>query len=148
MGGALTGDYVSLKGYNRCMILVHIAQGNASGGAITVDKATDVAGTGISAGITMKNIRKLEDYVMGTTASTALVAVAAAATLATSATGSGESLYVIDVAAEDLNGASAFDCLKVNLALSNAGNLASAMYVLYEPRYAGVGAQQIEAVTD
>ena len=40
-------DYVSLKGYRRCQIIISIADGTTvTGSTITLKQATDVAGTG------------------------------------------------------------------------------------------------------
>ncbi len=138
---ARSGDWVSLKGYNKCMIIVHIAQGNAATTAITVDKATDVAGTGESTGITMNNWWYCKDT---PTTSDTYTKGTAAASITSSATGTGSSIYVIDIAAEELG---AYDCVQVELGQSHASNLVSAMYVLYEPRYAD-STMPVSAIAD
>lgn len=126
---ARSGDWVSLKGYDGCMIVVHIAQGAVNTTAITVDKATAVAGTGNSDGITMNNFWYCADT--PTTADT-FTKGTAAASITSSNTGSGSSIYVIDIKAEELG---AYDCIQLELGASNAANLVSAMYILYKGRY-------------
>lgn len=141
-GSARSGDWVSLKGYDGCLILVQIAQGNAATTAITVDKATAVAGTGNSDGITMNNWWKLED-----TPGTASIWTkgTAAASITSSATGTGSSLYAIDIKAAELG---AYDCIQLELGASNASNLVSASYVLYNGRYDGPAAMNVDPVVD
>jgi len=136
-GSARSGDWVSLKGYEKCLILVHIGQNNAATTEITVDKATDVSGTGESTGITLNNWWSAEDsagvYTKGT----------AASSITSSDTGSGSSVYLIEVRAEELG---AYDCIQVECGASNAANYISALYILYPGRYQQ--ATPISAVTN
>lgn len=127
--GALSGDWVSLKNYEGCMIVVHITQGAADTTAITVDKATSVLPAGESTGITLNNWWECED---APATSDAFTKGTAAASITSSATGSGSSLYVIDVKASELG---AYDCIQVELGASSGSNISSAMYYLYGPRY-------------
>ncbi len=144
MAGAADGDWVSMKGYHRLVVLVHLTQGNAATTAITVDKATDVAGTGVSAGITLSRNWSIEDTAIGTDAGTnsdTWVAGASAAAITTSNTGTGASMYAIEIFSGDLiTGASAFgtafDCVQVKLGASDANNIAQVTYILEPSRYA------------
>jgi len=129
MAGAASGDWVSLKGYDGILIIVHIAQGNAATTALTVDKATDVAGTGQSAGITMNHWWKCEDAPQ---ISDAFTKGTAAASITTSATGTGSSICAIDIKADELG---AYDCVQLEAGASNAANILSAIYILYNSRY-------------
>ncbi|MDO8472823.1 MAG: hypothetical protein Q7T05_03295 [Dehalococcoidia bacterium] len=140
--GAKSGDWVSLKGFERLLILVHIAQGNAATTAITVDKATLVDGTGNSDGITMNNWWKLVDTPQ--TADT-WVKGTAAASITSSATGTGSSLYAIEIAASELG---AYDCVQVELGASNAANVVSAAYLLSNARFAEKAANWLSAMVD
>ena len=45
-GGAITGAYVSLRDAEMCFVLININQANAATVDITIEQATDVAGTG------------------------------------------------------------------------------------------------------
>ena len=127
--GAKSGDWVSLKNYERCAIIVMITQGASDTTAITVDKATAVDGTGNSDGITINHWWELEDYA-GLTED--LTKGTAAASITSSATGSAASLYVIDIAAEELG---AYDCIQVELGASSGSNVVSALYLLYNGRW-------------
>lgn len=131
---ARSGDWISLKGYAGCLIIVSKLQGNAGTVAITLDKAKTNVGGSNSDGITMKRIWKMVDTPQ--TAATAWTAVTAAASVTTSATGSGSSLYAIDVKAEDLG--DDYDYIQLELGSSgSANNSVTALYILYGSRYAG-----------
>lgn len=128
---ARSGDWISLKGYDGVLIAVHIAMGNAATTAITVDKATDVSGTGNSDGITVNRVWK---HTGAIGAAISYAAVAAASSFTSSSTGSGQDLYLLDIKAEELGD---YDCVQLELGASNAANLVSAEYLLYGPRYSG-----------
>lgn len=136
MGSARSGDWVSLENYEGCLIEIHIAQGHASGSTITVDKATAVAGTNESTGITLANWWKLEDT---PTTTANFTKGASAASISTSATGSGSSIYLIDIKAAELVAAhsdgTSYDCIQLEAGSSNASNVLSAVYHLYGARY-------------
>lgn len=128
---ARSGDWVSLKNHRKCAIVVQIAMGNAATTAITVDKATSVSGTGESTGIAFGPY-----WANTTTQSTdTLTRTGSSSTtsITSSSAGTGAELYVIQINAEDLGN---FDCVQVELGASNAANLVSATYYLYEPRFA------------
>ena len=129
---AKSGDWVSLKGYEGVLFIIDIAQGNAATTAITLDAATAVAGTGNSNGKTMKRIWSITDTPQ--TAATAITAVTAAASVTSSATGTGSSIYLIDVKADDYPD---YDCVQVELGASDVGNIAACLYICYGPRYTG-----------
>ena len=156
MAGAADGDWVSLKGYDRCGILVYITQGNAATTAITVDSATSVAGANLNAGITMNDWWYIEDTAIGTDAGTnsdTWTKGTGAAAITTSDTGSGASLYYIEVNADDLvSGGSAFgtkyDCLQLKLGASDAANIAAAVYVMFPSRYAQAVSPTPSAIAD
>lgn len=143
-GSARSGDWVSLKGYAGCLIVVNIAMGHAATTAITVDKATDVSGGGNSNGITVNRVWK---HTGAIGAAIAYAAVAAAASFTSSATGSGQDVYLLDVRADELGD---YDCIQVELGASNSANIVSATYLLYGPRYSGspVDGFPIDATVD
>lgn len=130
-GSARSGDWISLKGYEGVMILVHIAMGHAATTAITVDKATAVAGTGNSDAITLAHAWKRTGALGGAPTWTA---VTPATSITSSATGSGEDQFIIDIPASELGD---YDCVQVELGASNSANIVSAEYILYGPRYSG-----------
>ena len=129
---ALSGDWVSLRNYKRCMIIVHIGQNNVATTAITVDKAKTAAGGSESAGITMNNWWSLADFTQDTDADLYTKGTAAAS-ITSSAAGADASIYVIDVAAQELG--TDYDFLQVVLGASNAANYVQATYILYNAAY-------------
>ena len=159
MAGAADGDWVSLKGYDRCGIYVYITQGAANTTAITVDAATSVAGANLNAGITLNNWWYITDTAIGTDAGTnsdTWVKGTAAAGITSSATGTGASLYYIQIDADDLlSGTSAmvaatarYDCIQVKLGASNVSNIAAVIYSLGPPRYAQAVSPTPSAIID
>ena len=128
--------YVSLKGYQRCQIIISIADGTTvTGSTITLKQATAVAGTGEKA---LAFTRMLANTDYG--ASKTMVETAVTSnTVTTQTTNSKDSLYIIDVDASDLDVANGFDCLRVD----GTGHAATAsrgvvvLYNLYGARYSG-----------
>lgn len=135
-------DYVSLKGYDRCTII--IAQDNATtvtGAAITLKQATAVAGTSEKALAFTKMWANTD-----TGASDTLVETAVASnTFTTDTTDNKNLLYVIEVNASDLDVANGFDCVRVDsLLMANA--VGYVQYILHGQRNASSLA--ISAITD
>ena len=132
-----TPDYVSLKGYRRCQIIISIADGTTvTGSTITLKQATAIAGTSEKA---LAFTRMLSNVDYG--ASKVMVETAVTSnTFTTQTVNSKDSLYVIDVDADSLDVANGFDCLRVD----GTGHAATAsrgcvvLYNLYGARYSGV----------
>jgi hypothetical protein len=137
--------YVSMKGYSRCQIIIAIADGTTvTGSTITLKQASAVAGTGEKA-LAFTRMLANTDYA----ASKALTETAVTSnTFTTQTTNSKDSLYVIDVKAEDLDVANGFDCIRVD----GTGHAATAsrgcvvLYNLYGKRYSG--STPAEAIAD
>lgn len=130
-GAAGDGDFVSLKGYKKCSIVISILNATTvTGGAVTLLQATSVAGGGaktLSFSTALRNI--------DCAASDALAAFAVSSdTFTTDATNSKQLLYVIDVDARDLDQAGGFDCLRVDVA-SSVASVGSVMYYLHPMRF-------------
>lgn len=128
MGSGAASDWISLKDYAGALAIITITQGNASEGDITVDKAKTSAGGTNSDGITVKHLWSNVDTPTGD-----WTKAAAAAAFNTSATGSGSSLYVVEIRAEDLG--DDYDYFRVNLASSSASNISACTIVCYGARY-------------
>lgn len=128
--------YVSMKGYQRCQIIISIADGTTvTGSTITLKQATAVAGTGEKA-LAFTRMLANTDYA----ASKTMVETAVTSnTFTTQTTNSKDSLYIIDVDASDLDMANGFDCIRVD----GTGHAATAsrgcvvLYNLYGARYSG-----------
>lgn len=128
--------YVSMKGYQRCQIIISIADGTTvTGSTITLKQATAVAGTGEKA-LAFTRMLANTDYVASKTMTETAVT---SNTFTTQTTNSKDSLYIIDVDASDLDVANGFDCLRVD----GTGHAATAsrgvvvLYNLYGARYSG-----------
>ncbi len=136
------GDYVSLKNYRRCTIVIAVLNGSTvTGGAITLLQASDVAATGAKA-LAMTRMWANTDCA----ASDSLVKTSVTSdTFTTNTTNSKQLMYVIEVLAEDLDVANGFDCLRVDSA-SMANAVASIVYILDGARYGG--ATPPAAITD
>lgn len=147
-GAAIAGDWISLKNYRKCLILLHEMRGaNATATVFRVDKATAVAGTNQSTGITMNNFWYAQDVASttGDVGGTAAATVGATdtwtkGTAATSFTGSTTQSvgqwYAIEVDAGELPDSSYdYDCIQLQIVSSNGAHYLSAWYVLYDPRY-------------
>jgi len=130
-GGATKShiDIFSLKGYDKATIILTFGVVNASTtAAITLEKCTDVAGTGNTA-ITFS-------YRSETTAGgDTLDAGTTSASLSVSVEDG--TIYVIEVRAEELLGGTTtnYDCLSLLISCSAHSTLASAVAVLEGSRY-------------
>lgn len=128
-GAAQTGDWVSLKNFQKCTILLIGAAGSSGTDVtMTVQQATDVSGTGAKA----LNFTRID----AKEAASSLTAVGQFTTTTQSAantytTTNNEQLaqvYAVTINAEDMDLDNDFDCLNVSV---NAGNAAKVMVGLY-----------------
>lgn len=140
-----TGDYVSLKNYDGCIVFLHKAAGTAGDDPVIVLKqATDVAGTAVKAlninhiyakvGATaLTGAGAFTRYEFTAAASVDLVSVGGTDILADV----GEAIIAVNVRASDLDVDNNFDCLTLFIEGDDIGNslLASAYYLLYNSRY-------------
>jgi hypothetical protein len=128
-----TPAYVSLKGYQRCAIIISGVNGaTVTGSAITLKQATAVANTGEKA-LGFSNMYARTDTT-NTTVSTLTNTAVTSNTFTTNSTNSQKFLYVIDVKASDLDVGNSFDCLRAGTGDAVNSTL-TVLYVLYNPRY-------------
>lgn len=135
-------DYVSLKNYDRCTIVIAVDNAaTVTGGAITLKQATDVAGTGEKALGFAKMYANLDVAASDTLVETAVTSD----TFTTLTTDNKNALYVIEIKGSDLDVASGFDCIRVDsLLMANAVGYVE--YILHGARNASPLA--ISAITD
>ena len=134
------GDYVSLKGYRKCTIVIAILNGTTvTGGAITLLQATSVAGGSAKALSFSTALRNIDCAAADALASFTV----SSDTFTTDATNAKQLLYVIDVDASQLDVANGFDCLRVDSA-SMANAVGCALYFLHPQRYSSAPS----AITD
>jgi hypothetical protein len=135
--GANNGDWVSLKNYGRCAIVVYKAAGVAGDDpVITVRQAQDVAGTGAKA-LTFTRIDSKVGVQTGVGQFTTNTQ-AAANTYTDAVSAEAQGVFVIDIPADDLDVDNGFDCVQVQIPDTGAAGaqIGSALYLLHEPRYA------------
>ena len=145
--GANDGDWVSLKGYGRCAVIVQKAVGVAAQDpTLTMEQATAVAGTGAKA-LTFERIDVKQAVDILTIGQFTKVTQAAAATYTEGTSGESQAVWVVEFNAEDLDVEGGFDCLRARIADPGAtAQLGSILYVLLDPVYSG--AAPISAIVD
>lgn len=133
--GANNGDWVSLKNYNRCAIVVFKGAGTAGDDpVITVKQASDVSGTGAKA----LNFTRIDAKVGVQTGIGQFTTVtqAAGGTYTDAVSAEAQGLFVIDVQADDLDVDNGFDCVQVSVPdVGTNAQVGSALYLLHDPRY-------------
>jgi hypothetical protein len=141
------GDWVSMKNYNRCLILFHKAVGTAGDDpSILLLQATTVSGGSSKA----LNFNHIYTKIGGTGLTAVGQWTKIALTTATNdldlvsvnsvdlLTDINEVMIAVEVHASDLDVSGGFDCIQLSIEgddLSSAA-LASAYYILYDPRFA------------
>ncbi|MBP6544043.1 MAG: hypothetical protein KA265_15755 [Piscinibacter sp.] len=128
--------YVSMKNFRKLQIIISIADGTTvTGTAVTLKQATAVAGTSEKA---LAFTRMLANTDYG--ASKTMVETAVTSnTFTTQTTNSKDSLYIIEVNAEDLDTANGFDCVRVDCTghAATASRGCVVLYNLFGARYNG-----------
>lgn len=130
-GAAQTGDYVSLKNYSHCAVVIQ--QGAWAGGtpAVTMLQAKDVAATDEKAlafttrwtKVSLTGTTFVETAVTSSTFNLPAVA---------------NTMNVIDIDAATLDTTNGFDCIRVHVATPGANaDLLDIHYFLYGARYLG-----------
>lgn len=131
-GGALAGDYISMKKTGHVTIAVIVAQGHATPPAITIHQATAVDGTGNKVIAKDLSIKLVND----SAASDLMVDQTADVDFTPDATLKNK-IVLFEVPVEALDMDNDFTCIQVRAAASNALNFVSAIYWCSEERYHG-----------
>lgn len=127
-----TSDFVSLKGYDRCCVIISTLNGSTvTGSAVTLNQAQDVANTGGKAMGFSYQYANVDTSVNDTYTETAVTSN----TFTTNTTNSKSLINIIEVKATDLDVANGFDCFAVKLATS-ANTTHTVTFVLYPAKYA------------
>lgn len=136
------GDYVSMKGFDRCTIIIAVDNGSTvTGGAVTLIQAKEVAGSTTKALGFTKMYANTDVGASDTLVETAVVSN----TFTTSTTDNKNLLYVIEINVADLDVDGGYDCLRIDVA-SMANAVGSVVAVLHPARYAAPLA--FSAITD
>jgi hypothetical protein len=132
---ANNGDWVSMKNFARCTIVLFKAAGTAGDDPVlTVRQATAVDGTGAKA----LNFTRVDSKV-GTLTSVGTFTAntqAAANTYTDAVSAEAQGIFLIDIKSEDLDVANGFDCVQFQVPDIGANaQLGCALYLLWGSRY-------------
>lgn len=137
------GDYVSLKNYEGCLVVVMKAAGTAGDDiSLKLDQATAVAGTATKA-LTFNHVYAKVGTATATGVFTKYTGTATDDLDTVSAFGTDlladdvEAMFVIDVRASDLDVSNGFDCFRLTIEGDDLGNacIGAALYILYGARF-------------
>lgn len=148
---ANNGDWVSLKNYNRCLVMFAASAG-AAGEAptITFAQATDVSGTGNKAlTISATGYYKSAATDLSGTGQFSTSAISAASTFQADTTGSRDKLWCVEIRAAMLDLANSFDCFRVTIAdVGATAQLGGCWYLLGDPRDPSAPDKMLSAIVD
>ncbi len=136
--GANAGDWVSMKDYNRCTIVVVTAIGTAGDDAeLDLNQATDNSGTSTKA-LTFTDIyEKIGATAISAVGQYTLTTQSASGTYTNATSAENEALQVIEVQASDLDATNDFDHIQLSIAdVGGNAQLGTVLYILHEPRHA------------
>jgi len=139
--GATTGDYVSLKGFKRCLVVVVYGDGTAASDLdLVLYQATTVAGAGAKV---LNALQTGRIYRKGAADYATLAAAASTWEKITQATadekyepsdnGEEVGMIALEIMAEDLDCDGGFDCIRCDLTDPGAAKIAAGLYILGDP---------------
>lgn len=126
-------DYVSLKNYDRCTIVIAVDNATTvTGGAVTLKQSTNVTNSlSDEKAVAFDKVFVNLDAGAGDTLTETAVT---SDTFTTLTTNDKNALYVIEIKASDLDVSGGFDCLRVDV-LSMANASGAVLYFLHGARY-------------
>lgn len=132
---ANTGDWVSMKDYERCTIVFFKAAGTAGDDpTLTLQEATAVAGTGNQDLAAIDSVYVKQDTALTGVGQFTKVTQAAAATYTDATSAEDAAIWVIDVKAEDMS--EGFDCINASVGdVGGNAQLGCLLYLLWPARY-------------
>lgn len=138
--GANAGDWVSMKNFDRCTIIILKAAGVAGDDpVITLKQATDVAGDSPK-GLNFTRVDSKVGVQTGIGAFTTNIQ-AAANTYTDTVSAEAQGVFLIEVQASDLDVNGGYDCLQLSIPDTGSGGaqLIAACYLLRTARFQGAG---------
>lgn len=131
------GDWVSMKGYERCSIVFFKAAGTAGDDpTITLEQATAVAGTGAKNLVAIDKVYVKQDTALTTVGTFTVTTQTAAATYTDATSAEDQAIWVIDVQAEDLDRDNDFDCIRARVAdVGTNAQIGCVLYLMWPARY-------------
>lgn len=147
-GGANNGDWVSMKGYERCSIILFKGAGTAGDDpTLTLQQATDVAGTGAKDLVAIDRVYVKQDTVLTAIANFTKTTQTAATDYTDATSAEDAAIWVVDILAEDLDVDGGFDCIQASVAdVGINAQLGACLYLLWPARYGGDG--MVSAIAD
>lgn len=151
-----TGDYISLKNYGKCLILITFGDGTATTGDIDIElyQSTDVSNSlsdakALDVCVTGRIYEKMNATTLAAVGTWTKVTQATADEIYDDET-SGEELgmIAIEVKAEDLDTSNGFDCIRVDLDTITSAKLVTGHYILMDPKYPAQPDLMLSALAD
>ena len=135
---ANNGDWISLKGYERCTAVLFKAAGTANDDPVfTLKQATDVAGAG-SKDLLFTRL-DFKAGVLNAVGTWTTVTQAPATSYTNTVHAEVAAIYVVDIYGDMLDVNGGFDCVQVSVPdVGAAAQLGAAFYILRGARYRGV----------
>lgn len=149
---ARNGDYVSLKNCQSVDIIIFKGAGTAGDDPVlTVQQASDVAGTGVKSlsVITQYFMKQATTDLTGTGTWTKVTQAAAATISFNDTSAESVALYVVHIEADQLDADNGFDCIRANIADTGTNaQLGCILYHLNGPRYQTTPANLPNSIID
>lgn len=135
--GANSGDWVSLKNYERITFIFFKGAGTAGDDpTITIQEATAVAGTGAQDLAVISRVYVKQGADLAAVGQFTLVEQAAAATYTDATSAELQAIWMIDVLAEQLS--DGFDCIRANVSdVGTNAQIGGLLYVMRGARFGG-----------
>jgi hypothetical protein len=144
------GDWISLKNYRRVLCVLAASAGTAGQDpTITLEQASDVAGTGAKAltAVTVGWSKIATTNLTGTAQWTATAQAVAATFTKTSA--ASDKILAVEILADQLDVDNGFDCIRMRVADVGANaQLGYGFYILADPRFPDAPENMLGAITD
>lgn len=134
--GALTGDVISMKNFEKCTIVFLAGVGAASQDpTITVLQATSVAPSNAKA-LNFTRIDVKQASALTSVGAYTTVTQSAGNTYTSDTSGETQKLWVIEISAQDLDTDNSFDCVQVTMAdPGTATHIGTCFAILWGSRY-------------
>lgn len=127
---ARTGDAISMQKAGHVTVLVNINQTTADTSAITIEQGTDVA-----FGTNKALATEVPIYLVADCLTSDVWVRQTDAVAFTTSTAAKPKMVAFEIDAEDLDVAGGYDCLRVKVGASAAGNLVAAQYIAGKLRF-------------
>jgi hypothetical protein len=140
-GAAVTGDYVSLEQYRRCLVVLEAGDGTATSGDLTVAfyQATSNAGgdakvlNALSTGRIFSKTHASSFAGVGTWTKETQATADEQWTDATS--GEKVVLWAFEIEDQDLDADNGFDHIRMDISATSSSKIVSALYILYDAKH-------------